>query len=356
MKKKVLSVWAAGLALLFITTTAYSWNFATHAYIAAKIGKVLPLSNFNEMYGIMAPDIFNFEFSRMDDYMLRGYTHGIPPDAAYYPPYLAADNNFMNVWYSANWGLKKSAAFGFVAHNDAWAADFVAHWRMLPSTNPTPPEPILFPLPVVIPSGYPDPIPQPPGYIIWLAAVLDAGLAQSGTWELMRLGPDYATRLMFCHNIIEYAGDLVLKRVDPLIGQKIILACALRTPAFANLLKDGFGHLYDPLVVAGEPAYRKFLIQYGLILLMPEKTAIEMLANQLADLAIDYFEFLNPGYPPGSFDGLKPQLVEFGKGSLAAAIEICEAPPFGLPSYMQELNMVAVPWVKAQLLAHGVTY
>jgi len=348
MKKNVISGLVAALALLFITSTAYPWNFATHAYIAGKIGKVLPLANFNEMYGAMAPDVFNFEFSLMDDYMLRGYTHGMPPDAVYYPPYLGADHNFMNVWYSANWGLKKSAALGFISHNDAWAADFVAHWRAFPTADPTP-----IPFPIYAP---PDCILQPPGYVIYLAAALDAGLALEGVWTTMGLDTDYATRLMFCHNIIEYAGDLVLKRVDPLIGQKIILACVLRTPAFANLLKDGFGHLYDPLVVAGEPAYRKFLIQYGLILLMPEKTAIEMLANQLADLAIDYFEFLNPGYPPGSFDGLKPQLVEFGKGSLAAAIEICEAPPFGLPSYMQELNMVAVPWVKAQLLAHGVTY
>jgi hypothetical protein len=351
MKKRFVLGLTLALGSLFITSTAYTWNFATHAYIAAKIGKLLPLYNFNEMYGLMAPDIFNFDFSLMEEHTLRGYTHGIPPDGAMYPPYSPANYNFMNVWYSANWGLKKSAAFGFVAHNDAWGADFVAHWRAVPTADPTP-----IPFPIYAP---PDCIPQPPGYIIYLAAALDAGLALEGVWTTMGLETDYPTRLMFCHNIIEYAGDLVLKRVDPLIGQKIILACALRTPEFAKLLKDGFDHLYDPLVTAGEPAYRKMLMQYGLILLMPEQTAINMLAAQLAGLAIDYLAFvwgITPEELEASMPGIREQLTLFGQGALAAGIQVCEAPPFGLPSYMQEVNSVAVPWVKAQLRAHGVIY
>jgi hypothetical protein len=174
----------------------------------------------------------------------------------------------------------------------------------------------------------------------------------------MDLETDYATRLMFCHNIIEYAGDLALKRHDPLIGQKIILACALRTPEFPKLLKDGFDHLYDPLVAAGEPEYRKMLMQYGLILLMPENTAIAMLADQLADLAVDYLIFL--GLPPEMVEPMRPQLVEFGILTLTLSIDICENTPAylgeGFPTYMEELNSVAIPWVKAQLLAHGVVY
>jgi hypothetical protein len=93
---------------------------------------------------------------------------------------------------------------------------------------------------------------------------------------------------------------------------------------------------------------------------MPEQTAIALLADQLATLAIDYLQFINPLAPPGYFDSWKPQLVEFGKGALAASIDICERTDAYLgedfPSYMQELNQVAIPWVKAQLLAHGVFY
>jgi len=355
MRKTIFSGLTVGLVILFVTTTAYPWNYATHAYIAGKIGKVLPLANFNEMYGLMAPDIFNFEFSLMDDLWLRGFTHGIPADATYYSPYPAPNQDFMQVWNLAHWGLKKPIAYGYVAHNDAWGADFVAHWRAFPTPDPTPPTPI--PFPIYMPEGYSL---QPPGYIIYLAAVLDAGLAEGNVWNSMGLEDDYATRLMFCHNIIEYAGDLALKRHDPLIGKKLILACFMRTPEFKSLLKAAFPNVYDPMIDAGEPEYRKMLMQYGLILLMPEQTAIALLADQLATLAIDYLQFITPQAPPGYFDSWKPQLVEFGKGALAASIDICERTDAylgeGFPSYMQELDQVAIPWVKAQLLGHGVFY
>jgi hypothetical protein len=346
------------MASLFITSTAYPWNFATHAYIAGKIGKALPVHNDNEMYGIMAPDILNFEFSLMNDNVLRSYTHGIPADAPAYDPSILPSDNFMSVWDASYRSVLKSAAYGFVAHNDAWGADFVAHWRMVPTSNPTPPDPILFPFPDVIPPGYPAPIPQPPGYIICLATALDAGVAQYGLWEQMGLGQEYATRLMFCHNIIEYAGDLALKRHDPLIGRKLIWACHLRTPQFAKLLEEAFPDVYDPLIDAAEPEYREFLTQYGLILLMPEGTAIEMLAGQLADLAVDYLIFL--GMSPEMVEAMRPQLVEFGVFTLTFSIDICEnADDYlgeGFPSYMQELDQVAVPWVRAQLEAHGIIY
>jgi hypothetical protein len=353
MRKTIFSGLTVGLAILFVTTTAYPWNYATHAYIAGKIGKALPLANFNEMYGAMAPDLFNFEFSLMTDLALRRFTHGIPPDAAYYFPYPAPNQDFMQVWNLAGWGLKRSTAYGYISHNDAWGDDFVAHWRAFPTADPTPPTPI--PFPIYMPEGYSL---QPPGYVICLAATLDAGLAIEGIWTAMGFETDYATRLMFCHNIIEYAGDLALKRHDPLIGRNLILACALRTPEFRSLLKAAFPNAYDSMIDAGEPEYRKMLMQYGLILLMPEQRAINMLAEQLADLAIDYLIFL--GFPPEMVEPMKPQLVEFGIGALTASIDICEHADSYLgdsfPSYMQELNQVAIPWVKAQLLAHGVFY
>ncbi len=353
MKRMIISGLAVWLSLLLVSTAAYSWNFATHAYIAGKIGKVLPLVNSNEMYGATAPDMFNFEFSLMDDVLLRGYTHGIPPDAAYYSPPTAPSNDFMQIWNMAGWGLKRSTAYGYVSHNDAWGADFVAHWRAFPTPDPTPPDPIPFPF--YMPSGF---TLQPPGYIIYLAATLDTGLAYQGVWTAMGLDTDYATRLVFCHNIIEYAGDLVLKRNKPLIGRDLVLASNLRTREFRSLLKAVFPDAYDAMIDAGELDYRKMLMRYGLTLLMPEKTAIEMFAAQLADLAVDYLIFM--GFPPEMVEPMRPQLVEFGIGALTASIDICEHADIylgeGFPTYMQELNQVAIPWVKAQLLAHGVVY
>jgi len=334
MKKTIISGLAVGLALLMVSTAAYSWNFATHAYIANKIGKWLPLANYNEMYGAMAPDLFNFEFNLMNDLVLRGYTHGIPGDPA--------NEDFMSVWYSANWGLKKSAAFGFASHNDAWGADFVAHWQ----ANPFMPQGNI-PFPI----GESEPTWQPPGYVILLSAQLDVFLNIEGAWTALELQNDYATRLMFCHNIIEYAGDLILKRADPLIGRRVLLAAALRTPAFADLLKSALPTFYSPLIDAAETKYREFLMKYGLILLLPETAAIAVFADQLADLAIDYFVFLHPEAPPGYFDPYKPQLVDFGKAAIVAAVQVCD-----IAGYMDELNMVTIPWVKMQLFAHGVIY
>ncbi len=352
MKRTILSVFAIALSLILASTAAYSWNFATHAYIAGKIGRWLPLANANEMYGSMIPDLFNFEFSLMSDSVLRGYTHGIPYDASIYYPYPAASDDFMHVWYLAGWGLKRSVAYGYVSHNDAWGADFVAHWRAFPSAGPTPPS-ISFPI-----DGRPGSIPQPPGYVIYLSGALDAGLEMYGVWSLMDLESDFATRLTFCHNIIEYAGDLVLKRRVPLIGKQLVLASALRTPAVANLLKAAYPNGYDPMVDAAEPEYRRLIAQYGLILLTPENTAIGLLAEQMADLAISYFIFL--GFPPEAVELMRPQLVEFGVLGLGAAIQICESPSSfglaGIPAYMDELKTVTIPWVKAQLFVRGVVY
>ncbi len=342
MKKKIVSASAILLALAFLSSSAYSWNFATHAYIANKIGKILPLGNYNEMYGAMAPDLFNFEFSLMADptlyAMVRGFTHGIPGTVPE-----KNNENFLSVWYQANWGLKKAAAFGYVSHNDVWGADFVAHWQANPFVTQG-----NIPFPADKPLGF---TMQPPGYVILLSVQLDLALNFQGVWRAMGLQDDYDTRLMFCHNIIEYAGDLIVKRADPLIGKKVLLAAALRTPEFANLLKAAFPLVCTPMIDAAEPKYREFIMQYGLILLLPEETAIAIMADQLADLAIDYFDFLHPEAPPGSFDSWKPQLVEFGKAAITGAVEICV-----IANYMDEINLLAIPFVKGQMVAHGVLY
>ncbi len=327
MKKTLRSGFACLLALVFVSSGAYAWNFATHAYIAGKLGKLLPLANANEMYGIMLPDLFNLDFSLMGDTTLRGYTHGIP----------GVSENFMQVWYNANWGLKKNIAWGFVAHNDVWGMDFVAHWQ----ANPFSPGPdIPFPL------GVPDPTSQPPGYIIKLAQFLDNGLATNpmgNVWQLLGIEDNYPIRLELCHNLIEYAGDFIIKRADPMIGQKLIGAALLRTPQVTSLLKAAFPPEYAPLIDAAEPEYRKMLIQYGLILMTPEQTAINLLSEQLADLAIAYLG--------SDYEAYRSVLVEFGKSALAASVQICQD-----AGYMDEINLMTLPYVKQQLLLHGIFY
>ncbi len=154
---------------------------------------------------------------------------------------------------------------------------------------------------------------------------------------------------MFCHNIVEYAGDILIKRSDPLIGQKIINACILRSPEFPSLLKNAFPPEYSSLIGQAEKAFRNQTALYGAILLMPEETAINILSDQLAGLAIDYLEFLFSA-PEGSFDYLKSQLVNFAQAAMGIAIDLCIA-----YHYMDEVQLT-IGYVETQLAAHHVFY
>jgi len=320
MKKTIISGLAVGLALLFVISTAYPWNYATHAYIAGKIGKILPLANFNEMYGIMLPDFLNFEFELWLDGTLRGYTHGVPVGHPYFLP----STDFMKVWQKAKFGLKKNIAFGYVAHNDVWGADYVAHWNADPYNQ--------------IPG-------QEPGFIIFLAQVLKSNIDWT-PFEQLGLPLSDADKMEFCHNIVEYAGDILIKQADPWIGAKLFMAAALRTPETVNLLKAAYPMEYHALINAAEPEFRRQMALLGHILMQPQEAIISIFAEQMAGLSIDYFKTLYGQ----DISAYKDLLVLFGKGAIGASVEICEA-----LGYMDEVNMT-VQWVAEQLASHMVTY
>jgi len=332
MKKTIVLVSSLLVALFTISATAYSWNYATHVYIAERIGKGMPLAKANEMYGIVAPDIFNLEFSLMDDNVLRGYTHGIPkgdPDAA-------PSQAFMAVWWKAKWGLEKPAALGYVAHNDAWGADYIAHWKAIPSLPQFPPP-------------YQD---EHPGYIIALAIELDKFLDNQGVWaglagQGIPLG--ISERMMYTENVVEYAGDILIKRADPLIGQKIMNAALLRTPEFPGLLKRSFPHQYRALIEPAEEMFRQQMILYGGLLLADEETIKINVANQIAGFAIDYLEYMFQA-PPGSYEDYRPMLISVSYGAMTAAVQICEN-----ARYMDEVR-ATIFYVKLQLLLHHISY
>lgn len=111
-KKELMMLGVIFLMLLSLSTEAFSWSAATHAYIENQLGKKRGLENSNEIYGGIVPDVFNylFNYPAFLDY-LYGQTH----------------EDFIKVWRPARWGLEKSFAYGFVGHNDVWGADFTAH-------------------------------------------------------------------------------------------------------------------------------------------------------------------------------------------------------------------------------------
>jgi len=315
MRKATLSGLAILSALVLLSSPAFSWNFATHAYIANHIGKTLPLQNFNEIYGIMAPDLYNFNFSLMNDQTLYSYTHGLPQPGG---------ENFLKVWKKAKWGFASPAAFGYVAHNDVWGADFTAH-HMAQS------------------------MPLGKGYIIFLAEMLRDQLGGAGLWDQIGQllgGPvPEEDKMTFCENIVEYAGDILIKRKDPRIGFKIMTACVLRSPEFPRVLEEAFPPGYN--VRSAEKEYRRLMALYGGMLMQDDENAIiASMAEQVADLTIEFIKSTK-GIDLSAYTLLFQGIC---KDAIGGALLLCEG-----ANYMGEIG-ATITFVRNQLLAHDIVY
>ncbi|MCX7975309.1 MAG: hypothetical protein N3B16_12560 [Candidatus Aminicenantes bacterium] len=59
---------------LTMLTSALAWEKGTHAFIADKLKKADGPYNIEEMYGAMAPDVFNYLFS-LPRILYRDYLH-----------------------------------------------------------------------------------------------------------------------------------------------------------------------------------------------------------------------------------------------------------------------------------------
>jgi len=177
MKRTIAAVIAVALGTAVFVTPALSWEKGTHLYIADKLkkqGGMNPL-NMDEMYGAMAPDIFNYVFDL--------------PAEVYAWLYDQTHHQFALMWRAVKWGYEKPLAFGFVSHNDTWGADRTAHHQALTT-------------------GLAE------GYIITKATMLSAAI-DWGALEAVVGAIPADVRLEVCHNIVEAAGDVVLKRSYP---------------------------------------------------------------------------------------------------------------------------------------------
>ena len=120
INKKALGRWQRLVVCLGIigslglaSSQAYGWNSGTHSHVADVQGSTQGSSNYQEMYGGMALDTFNFGFDPYSIY-LAGLLH---TDAA------------LKLWDCAQVAGPKAlpVAFGFMTHNDVWGADYTAH-------------------------------------------------------------------------------------------------------------------------------------------------------------------------------------------------------------------------------------
>lgn len=242
--------------LVFFSSEAFPWGFATHAYINDHLGKEGDLINANEIYGGMAPDVFNYLF-----------------DYPEYMNYLTFEThtNFIKVWHSARWGLQKPLAYGFVSHS---VADFTAH--------------------------------EDGGYAMVKAEeLLNMKLPRELSKPIHRLKqlvPDERILIEMFHIIVENAVDILIKsNDDPLVGEKVSSAALLRSPELPLLLVRAYAQDFaanpdfdiSPLeaaafIISAEKEFRKSIILYGQILTLDEPTAIRLISEQTADAGMAY--------------------------------------------------------------------
>lgn len=329
MKKKhmMLMLLAIFVTLALLPSMAFSWGSATHAYIDDHLNKNSGLKkelNVNEIYGGMAPDIFNYMFK--------------------YPAYIGylyyqTHNEFLRVWDEARSRQEKALAYGFVSHNDMWGADFTAHH-----------------------SGRT--FGQDEGYIIAKAHLLKAKLEQIPEYNALQLPDDIA--LEIAHSIVEAGADVLVKRMDSFIGQKIISSALLRSPKlpsilvkvrdidFSDLLVKAYNKDFseyagisyreaDNLITSAELEFRKTMILYGYALTQDETTAIQLISEQMTELAKSYFAAYGITLPEGV--DLTP-LIKF---ATEQSMEMCAGDFDGEVA-------ATINFVDQQLTAHGISY
>lgn len=303
------------LSIIIVSPSTWAWPTGMHAYIADKLHERENYRNINEMYGAMAVDVFIFIFNTQMD--------------------LATHTDFIKVWDAADPKSRQqhALAFGFVAHNDVWGMDYTAHHAGRTFG-------------------------QQEGYVIAKAAILekiikDALLAkQDPLYQVVNQLPAPLAALFF-HTLVEGGIDILMKKLDPLIGYKVSLAALLRSPQFPSLLVKAYATDFSALVggedkakqliLQAEANFRKTMISYGQALTQKRKTAIKLIAAQTVELAQGFLAAANIQLPPGV--DIAP-LIEEG---IRQSIAICK------DDFADEVEATLV-YVKEQLQTHGIDY
>jgi len=299
MKKR----WFASLGLLLLCGGAlFPWGSVTHLYIDEQLVKKAGGLKFNACYGSMAPDAVNYLFS-------SPYLEDM---------YVATHYQFAPLWNEARSRVDLALAFGFITHNDAWGADYTAHHAG-------------------ITYGAAD------GYVVAKAKEL---LAMAPLPPELPLSEAQAMTLY--HEFVETAINVLMKRVDPQIGLKVVESAMRRNPRFPYLMakayRQGFAPYFggeleaEKAIFAMEGEFRKIMVLLGQALSLDEDTAVQLLSGQMADMAEAFLGGPLP-IPREDAAALIGQLI-------AAAMELCSA------DYFQEIQ-ATVSQVDAQMAAYG---
>lgn len=315
MKKGISLVLAVAIAVTVLAYPSPAWERGTHAFIADVLKKAGGPYNIDEMYGAMAPDIFNYMFSP-PNVLFREYL------------YDQTHHYFQKVRNAVKWGYEKSSAYGFLSHNNTWGADSTAHLASL----------TLFP---------------GEGYVITKAQMLNGWLMANVPAYAALLGPYPDIALEICHNIIEATGDIVLVRYDASVGAKLLEIASRPKPHMQNLvvrayaqgLSDAsasFGFYLTPveaeqLIRSEEGNFRTSCIAYGFLLQQDESIIMANVIEQFKQLAYVYLGLY--GIPVPS----DPELEALLQVSFTVAISLIQN------DYMDEI-LATIDMVKRNMV------
>lgn len=312
MKVRSTILCMALLVSLLLPSAAFSWGSAVHAYIDGKLATKGKLLNGNQVYGAMAPDVFNFRF---DQPAYMGFL------------YAQTHTNFLKVWYEAESRPAKALAFGFVSHNDVWGADFTAHHSGITFG-------------------------QGKGYIIAKAEILKGILDSIPEYAALNI-PD-TVGMEIAHNLVEDGVDILMKHVDSHIGQKLIGAALPPHPNMPLLLVKayaedlaGYAGIRQleaaKFIASSDRQFKNITILYGQALTLDDADAVQALAEQLADFAQAFLAAYGITFPPGT--DLTP-LLQFG---IAQSMFLCA------DDFAKEVAATTA-FVDHQLDMHGIAY
>jgi hypothetical protein len=334
--KAMVSLAVIMFALVFCVGDVLAWNWGVHAYIDDNLGKSGPLRNMNEIYGGVGPDVFNYMF---DDPQLREYL------------FQKTHEDFMGLWRKACTPLGKAEAYGFVSHNELWGADHTAHIQAQTLGEDA-----------------------TDGYVIAKAKAIQLA---AGTGQLLL--PDGTTlpplesllpadtpeevkevvALVFYHNLVEAAVDILLIRDHPAIGKKLASSAILRSPEFPLLLVGAYAKDVAQakalpyleavkLITASEKEFRKSVVLYGQALMQApedENGAIQALSEQMTEIAVAYLAAYGITLAPA----LVEQLPMLANAYINVAMFFCAA------DYADEIA-ATIEFVKEGLNSHHISY
>jgi hypothetical protein len=131
------------------------------------------------------------------------------------------------------------------------------------------------------------------------------------------------------HNLIEASVDILMTRLDPKIGARLVQAGLFRSRTFPSMLVDMYaqGLSANPpgmaiedatrIIMEAEGSFRRITILYGLALTEPEDVAVGLLAENFATFAGAYLTAMGATLPPDA--DLTP-LAAYG---IQRGIELC---------------------------------